>query len=473
MKTSMLSIVGTLFISSLGLFIGISLPWEADLSVLAHRVLMILLITVGMWIFKPFGISLSLAALFMLSAFIVIGIPMPYVFSGFTTGAIWTLIPAFLFGYMILKTGLGKRIALLLLKQFNPSYKSLIVIFSIVGIILSILTPSITVRMSVLLPVAVGCLEACDLKGNSKEGALILLTTMIVAMVPGTGWLTGSLYGPITMGMYESVHELQGLITFNSWAILNLLPATLITVLVVVGGYIAFRPENNLKVSRDSFAKKYEELGKTTNHEKKVAVVLTLCFILFLTGGFEWHPFPVPAIVLGAVFILALTGVIKQPDISAGVNWDNVIFVGCAMGLSMVFGQIGIASWVGDRLVPILAPISGSPWLFVYMTTFFFFVWRFFDIATLVLTKAILVPTLPLISQELGINPLIWIPIFVMAGNTFFLSYTNPFVLVGKSVVADKGWSDKQENIYGLIYGGACLIALAISIPYWIGMGFL
>jgi len=473
MKTSKLSIMGTLFTSSLGLFVGISMPWEAELSVLAHRVLMILLITVGMWIFKPFGISLSLAALFMLSAFIVIGVPMPYVFSGFTTGAIWTLIPAFLFGYMILKTGLGKRIALLLLKQFNPSYKSLIIIFSVVGIILSILTPSITVRVSVLLPVAMSCIQACNLKGSSKGGGFILLTTMIVAIVPGTGWLTGSLYGPVTQGMYESIPQLQGMITFNSWALFNLLPAVLITVLVIGTGYMVYRPKDKLNVSKDSFRGKYQELGETTNHEKKVAIALVLCFILFLTGGFELHPFSVPAILLGAVFVMALTGVISQPDISSGINWDNVIFIGTAMGLSMVFGQVGIADWVGGWLIPILAPISGSPWLFVYVIIIFFFIWRFFDITTVVVTKAILVPTLPLISQELGINPLIWIPLLVMAGNTFFLSYTNSFMLIGRSIVGDKGWSNKQENIYGLIYGGACLIALAIAIPYWMAMGFL
>ena len=473
MNTSKLSIIGTLVISSLGLVIGILLPWEADLSVLAHRVLMILLITVGMWIFKPFGISLSLAALFMLSAFIVIGIPMSYIFSGFTSSAVWTLIPALLFGYIILKTGLGKRIALLLLKQFEPSYKSLIVIFSVVGIILSILTPSITVRVSVLLPVAMSCIHACNLKGSSKEGGFILLTTMVVAIVPGTGWLTGSLYGPVTLGMFESVPGLQGLITFNSWALLNLLPAVLITVLVIGVGTIVFRPQEQLNISKDSFREKYQELGKTTSHERKIAVALVLCFFLFLAGGFELHPFPVPAILLGAVFVLALMGVIGQSDISAGINWDNVIFIGSAMGLSMVFGQVGIAHWVGGWLIPILAPISGSPWLFVYATIIFFFIWRFFDITTVVLTKAILVPTLPLISQELGINPLLWIPLLVMAGNTFFLSYTNSFMLIGKSMVAEKGWSNKQENTYGLIYGGACLIALIIAIPYWMAMGFL
>ena len=472
-KTSKVSVVGTLSTGAVGIFIGVFLPWQGELSVMGHLALMILLITVGLWVFKPFGLPFSLSSMFMMAAFIVIGIPMSQVFSGFTSGAIWTLIPALLFGHVILKTGLGKRIALILLKQFNPSYKNLILIFSIIGIILSVLTPSITVRVSILLPIALSCIDVCDIKGNSKEGALILLSSLIVAIIPGTGWLTGSLYGPVTLGMYESVPELKGVITFNSWAMVNLLPALLLTVLVVAGGYFIFKPKSRLNLSKETFKDKYKALGGTSLEEKRAVVILVLSFLLFLTGGFGLHQLPGPAIMLGAVFLLALTGVIKQADVSVGVNWDIVVFMGAAMGLIGIFAEIGVANWMAGILIPVLTPISGSPWLFVYGVVLVLFVWRFFDIATLVPTKAILIPALPLISQELGINPLIWVPIFVMVGNSFFLSYTNGFVLVGQSIVGERGWTNQQVNRFGLVYGVACLVAIALSIPYWIMMGIL
>ena len=472
-KTSKISIVGTLLTMGAGIFIRVFLPWQGELSVLGHGALMILLITVGLWVFKPFGIPFSMSSMFMMGAFIVIGIPMSQVFSGFTSGALWTLIPALLFGHVILKTGLGARIALILLKQFRPSYRNLILIFSMIGIILSILTPSITVRVSILLPVALSCIEVCDIKGNSREGALILLSSLIVAIVPGTGWLTGSLYGPVTMGMYESVPELRGVITFSSWAMVNLLPALLLTVLVVVGGYFVFKPQSELSLSREIFQDKYKALGRASLGEKRAVVILSLSFLLFLTGGLGVHELPGLAIMLGAVFLLALTGVIGQADMSGGVNWDIVVFMGAAMGLIGIFAEIGVAYWMAGILIPVLAPISGSPWLFVFFVTLILFVWRFFDIATLVPTKAILIPALPLISQELGINPLIWVPIFVMVGNTFFLAYTNGFVLVGQSIVGERGWSNSQVNRFGLVYGVACLVVIALSMPYWMLMGVL
>jgi di/tricarboxylate transporter len=472
-ELSKTSLIGVCITTLIGLGIGVLLPWEGDLSILGHRVLMILAITVGLWVFRPMGIPLSLSSFFMVSALIIVGIPLPYIFAGFTSGAVWTLIPALLFGTAILKTGLGKRIALYMLKLFNPTYKSIIVIFTLVGIILSLLTPSIMVRISILLPIALSCIEVCRLKGDSKEGAVILLTSVIVALVPGTGWLTGSLYGPVTTGMFESVPELQGLLTFNTWAMLNLLPAILITFFVIVGGYLILRPSNKLTVTKEQFISEYEELGKITRAELGLGIALVVVFIMFLTNGLGFHQIPGPAIMMGSVFVVSLFGIIKQEDIGPGVNWDNVIFVGSAMGLGTVFANIDVANWIGGILIPVLEPISRNPWVFCFAIMLTLFMLRFVDIVTLVPTKAIVIPALPLINQELGIDPLIWIPLFIIAGNTFFLSYTNYFVLAGKSVLGGKGWNNKQVNTYGMIYGVASLVVVAISIPYWMAIGAL
>ncbi|MCL2865114.1 MAG: SLC13 family permease [Lachnospiraceae bacterium] len=472
MEISKKSLLGALLITVVGLVVGIGQPAYPQLSPTGHYVLMVLLITVGLWVFKPFGLPFSMSALFLMAALLIIGIPMGRVFSGFTTGAIWTLIPALLFGHIILKTGLGKRIAILLLKSFNPSYGKLVILFFIIGLIISVLTPSIVVRIAIMLPIALGCLEACQVKGDSREGALILLTSLMTAMIPGTAWFTGSLFGPVTQGMYDAVPELRGLITFASWSQVNFLPVAVVTVVVIGGGYLFFRPKHKLAITKEAFVKEYQSLGVMSRHEKLAAVIMFLSFVMFLFGGFGWHQVPDPAIVLVAAFCLAVTGVLKQADLATGVNWDNVIFMGTAMGLSGVFAEVGLSAWISSILIPLLRPISGNPWLFVYAVMIILFVWRFFDIAVLVPTKAILVPTLPLIGQEFGIHPLVWVPIFVLVGNSFFLSYTSGFVLAGQSVVKEKGWTQRQINTYGIFYGIACLIALAVSIPYWSSLGF-
>jgi len=472
MSSSIKSIIGAVVVALVAAAIGVFEPWAPELSPYAHKVLMILLITIGLWVFKPFNLSFSLTSMFMMTSLLATGMPLATVFAGFTSSAVWTLIPALLFGYIIVKTGLGKRIALLLLKQFKPSFTSLMLTFALIGIILSMLTPAIVVRIAIMLPIALGVLEAVKIKGNSREGALILITAFITALVPGTGWLTGSLTGPIIQGFFESVPELSGLLTFNTWIEAALLPMAIVSSLLLVGGYFLFKPKAKLGITKEKFAEDYRELGPMTAGEKWSAGILTLSFILFPLGGFGLHPIPDQAIVLGATFLLAVAGVIDGKDISSGVNWDNVVFIGTALGLSAIFASVGLSAWISSLLIPLIAPIAGNPWIFVFSVVLILFVWRFFDIAVMIPTMAILIPILPTISQEFGINPLVWVTIFLMASNTFFLGYTNIFVMFGQSILGEKGWSQGQLNRYGLLYGGACLVALLVAIPYWTALGY-
>jgi len=172
--------------------------------------MMALIVTIGMWIFKPFNIPNSIAECLFLLFALALNIAPAKVFSGFTSTALWTLIPALFFGYVLLKTGLGKRIGYMVIKMFNPSYPMLILAFVIVGLALSALTPSITVRCVIIIPIAVSVIEACKRELKSKGSALILLSAWVMALVPGTGWLTGFLHGPIILGMYDAVPDLQG-----------------------------------------------------------------------------------------------------------------------------------------------------------------------------------------------------------------------------------------------------------------------
>jgi hypothetical protein len=58
-----------------------------------------------------------------------------------------------------------------------------------------------------------------------------------------------------------------------------------------------------------------------------------------------------------------------------------------------------------------------------------------------------------------------------MAANCFFLTYTNMFAMVAESIAKERSWTSGQSSTYGLVYGVAVLITLAIAIPYWTSIG--
>jgi len=209
-----------------------------------------LIVTVGLWIFRPGGTPFSVSSALFMASLLALGVPPASVFSGFTSTAVWSLIPALFFGFVLAKTGLGKRIAYLGMKSTKLSYAGILSMWVVIGLVLSALTPSIAVRVVIVTPIALNCVNICKLKEESKGRSLILITAWAMAVIPGTGWLTGSLYGPILSGFYASIPQL-GAIAFNDWAKALFLPMMLISTLTVLGGYFVLKPSEPLHIILD------------------------------------------------------------------------------------------------------------------------------------------------------------------------------------------------------------------------------
>ena len=62
-------------ILSIGLIIGLSRPFQPMLGATGHYSLMMLIITVGLWIFKPFGLSFGAASGLLMAALLAVGVP--------------------------------------------------------------------------------------------------------------------------------------------------------------------------------------------------------------------------------------------------------------------------------------------------------------------------------------------------------------------------------------------------------------
>jgi len=443
-------------------------PFSADLNDTAQLMLGGILISLSIWIFKPFNLSFSAGGLFLACFALALGLKPVVVFSGFMQSSIWTLIPALFFGFTLQKTGLGKRIALAIIKLFKPSYISLVFAWVLIGVALSLLTPSSTVRVAIMIPIAVQCCELCKLEKGSKGNSLILLTAFGMAIIPGSGWMSGVLWGPIISGMINSVPGTQGLVMFDRWFSTLFIPVTITTILLIVGSLVLLKPKE--KLSKDAIdAIKNRSVQKMNRHEIMTGIILVAVFVLFLTN--EIHGLPDAAVCLGAVFLFFLSGVLETKDFNTGVNWDLIVFIAIALSFSAIFAETGISEWLAGIVVPALAPIAGNPYLFMFCVMTFVFLWRFFDVALFIPTIAILVPILPAIQEAYKISPLVWLFIFVMAGNSFVMAYQNMWAMMSRAVAGDRAFTNKHLGIYGIIYFAASFISLLLAIPMWITAG--
>lgn len=442
--------------------------WFASLDRVGHLSLMLLVITIGLWIFRPGKISFGASSALLMAGLLAISVPASAVFSGFSMTAVWSLIPALFFGFALTKTGLGRRIAYFGMKSFPVTYPNLVLVWSIIGIILSLLTPSMTVRVVIVTPIALQAADICQLPLKSKGRSMVLLIAWLMALIPGLGWFSGTLNGPILSGFYAANPEL-GAISITDWSRVNLLPVAIVSVLSLLGGYLLLKPKEPIHLDRAVFQAEYDKLGPITRPEVITGLILTVSFILFVTAPI--HGIPSVAIVLFALFLLSASGIIAPAELSSGISWDLVLFIGTAMGFGAVLTVTGLSDWLSGHLVTALTPLAENPWSFVYGSLIVMFLWRFVDIATFIPTFAIVATIAPEVANRFGISPLVWVPLLCLAMNSFFLSYTNMFALVAEANMGEKGWLPGHLSSFGVVYFLACLIAMLVAIPYWQSFG--
>jgi len=462
-----IKISGFLVFLTLGLFVVFFEPFTG-LDFLGHFVVMNLIVTIGLWIFEPWGIPSGVSGLFCLGALLSANVPPSVVFSGFALPAVWTSIPALFYGFALAKTGLGRRIAYFGLKSFKISYVSLMAVWTIIGVVLSLCTPSMTVRIVIISPIVLDCVNACGLEKGSKGRSLILLTAWAMSLIPSAGWFTGSLSGPVFGGILSSVEGFPP-ITFHSWASVALFPALLSSALLLISGYLILKPETEISVNRAVFVEEYKKLPQMSKEEIVTSVVLAGSFIMFLTSSL--HRVPDASICLFGITIFALFGIIRTPDLSSGISWNLVLLNGSFLSFTAIFTVSGVSNWLSNLLLPLFAPIAGNRWLFVLVVMSFLFFWRFFDVALLVPTVVILSSVIPTLGEIYGINPLVWIPMFALATCAFFLPYQNIFCMITEANHKGQGWERKYQVKYAIAFFISCLIAMFVVIPYWTSIG--
>ena len=327
-----LKVLGILASVAIAAAIALTNPFSG-LSNQGNGIIAVTVICLALWVFRTGSLPYLAGGAVLLAGGLLYKLPLEVVTKGYTSSAVWVLVPALFFGFALMKTGLGKRIAYFVLKTFEPGYLTVCISWFIIGLILSALTPSITVRLAIVMPIAISLVQACGLSDRSKGSALICFVAWGTALLPGIGWQTGSLWGIFMMGFYPQ--EMKPLATPGVWFQYMAFPWFCITILFLALIYIVFKPKEPLNLKREAFRNQYQALGRVTSHEIICGLILLAALILFSTD--KWTGIKTPEAAMMAFAALMLFGIIKLPDISGGVNWDIINFFAVVMSLTAMF----------------------------------------------------------------------------------------------------------------------------------------
>ena len=266
--------------------------------------------------------------------------------SGYSNTTIWLIVAAFLFAKGIIKSGLGRRIAFVLIREFGSSSLKLAYTLAVTEMIIAPATPSNTARGGGIMFPIVKCLSLAfgSEPGPTarRMGSYLMLMGHTANISSAILFLTASAVNPLVLLLGKQVLGVD--ISWGQWALAASVPGLLSLFLLPYLIYRMYPPEiKHTPQARGIAEEELKAMGPATRYEKMVAVVFVGCLVLWSTS--TWTGLAATTVAMIGVSAMLITKVLDWQDVlEEKASWDVLIWMGavvCMAGFLSTFGVVG------------------------------------------------------------------------------------------------------------------------------------
>lgn len=301
--------------------------------------------------------------------------------SGLSSGTVWMIFSAYVLSLGFVQSGLGRRIAYLMLSKFGNSSTGIAYSLGIADLLMAPAMPSVTARSGgIILPVAKSILSVMGSgpgPTGRRIGDYLIMTCFQFTPITGALFLTGMAANPLCAKL---AHDALGIdISWGMWLWAALLPALVCFAILPHVTRRLLRPTLNKtpeakQLGRDKLA----ELGPMSRQEKLVGIGFVIALIGWATTmvtGYNAN-----AIGLGVVAYLLIVGAIAWKDVLAEkAAWDTVIWFGVIISLAGGLTKLGFIKWMSASVA---AQLVGADWLAAFVILGFAYIYLHYIFAT-------------------------------------------------------------------------------------------
>lgn len=300
-------------------------------------------------------------------------------FAGFSEDFILLIVAAFLMSRAMIESGLGARIAWLVIRRIGRSTLGLAYSFAITDSLIAPAFPSNTARSGVLFPV----LQAVCLSGGSlprddsrkRLGSFLMMSTMAGVSLSSALWLTAMAANPAGA---KIAAEFGVPISFGSWALAASVPCLAALALVPWLLYRVMNPE--VKRTPDAprlAAEALAKLGPVSRAEWIAGATFAVMVILWgLSGLLRVDR---TAVAFGGLAALLVTGVYPLSSLRKdGEALETFLWFSILYALSTQLNHLGFMEWLGQgmtrRLEGLPVPAAYVALVLAYVLLHYLFV---------------------------------------------------------------------------------------------------
>lgn len=349
-------------------------PTPASLPTAGHRMIGVLLFAIIIWMTEAVSYPVSATIITAIIAVMLGFAPnvaepakmlgtskaLELGLSGYASTA-WALVAAAMFiSVAMTKTGLDRRIALVVLSRVGTKTSHIYIGVIATGFILSFFVPSSTARLACLVPIILGIIENLGIDRRSTFAALMVVGAAQADTLWNIMIQTAAAQNLVAVGFISS--QLHTTVSWLDW-IISAGPYSLI--MVVIYYFLSkkiLKPEfEELEGGDKHIARMKEELGPMTFAEKKLLVISLVLLFFWSTGGYL-HKIDTTTstIVAVALFFLPGIGIMDWKYAQPKIGWGAIVMFGAGISLGTALLRTKAATWLANEAIQLFG-LSAAP----------------------------------------------------------------------------------------------------------------
>ena len=272
--------------------------------------------------------------------------------SGFSNSTVWLIFGAFMFALGYEKTGLGRRIALVLVKAMGKKTLTLGYAVAIADTILAPFTPSSTARSGgTIYPVIKNLPLLYDSKPNDPSmrriGSYIMWVAIATVCVTSTLFMTGLAPNLLAVELVKKTAKIE--LEWFDWFVAAAPAGILLLVFVPLLAYWIYPPEVKEGAGVSEWAaNELVKMGGVTSKEITLGVLVVIALALWIFRGDEVNATTAALIV---ICLMLLTSVVTWDDITKNAAaWNTLAWFATLVALADGLARVGFVKWFADSV---------------------------------------------------------------------------------------------------------------------------
>jgi L-tartrate/succinate antiporter len=385
--------------------------------------------------------------------------------NGFSEPTVWLIFGALVFSMGYERTGLGRRIALLLVRLMGRSTLGLGYALMLADLAIAPFTPSNTGRSAgVIYPIVRGIpalYGSAPGLTSRRVGAYLLWTGFASSAVTSMVFLTA--LSPNLLALSLVRREIGMEISWSQWLVGALPVGGLLVVAVPLLAYVLYPPE--VRSSREAPAWAAEELramGRPTGREVIMGLLVLGAFLLWVFAG-RW--LNATTVALAVVALMILTRVVSWDDVIGNRGaWDTLIYFATLLTLADGLNRVGVVAWFAKGVAGWLN--GAPPLLSLVVLVAFFFVVHYLFASLTAHTTAVLPALLAAGVAIPGMPSRVYVLLLVYSIG--LMGVLTPYATGPAPVYFGSGFIPRRDFwTLGLVFGLIFLATLlGVGLPY-------